>query len=133
MTDTIPEIKNKLDLSDDKWALVRLPQGSYLAVVREYAKHEGSALLTLNPVFDYFTSIQATPEGKLQKQAICLPFDTTLDHVDVNVVASVVTIVWFKDMSKEDRKRYEALVQQADGLARTSRSGIELGANGPRR
>lgn len=132
MTNATPEIKNKLNMDDENWALVRTPQGSYLAVVKITSKDDGSLDFTMNPAFDYFTSIQATPDGKLQKQAICLPFDTTLDHVDVHILASNVTMVWFKDLSTEDRKKYHQLIKQADEMARASRSGVQLVGNAGR-
>ena len=128
---TTPEAKlEKLNLDDDKWALVRTAQGSYLGHVDADEYVSGVHHVTLDHAFDYYSSLAGSPDGKVQKQTLCLPFETTLFACPITVTGSM-TIAYLHHMDLTDRERCKKLVQQAHQMAIASRSNLSLDVRGP--
>lgn len=104
------------------WVLVRTAHGSYLGKV--FAVAEGG--VTLNPAYDYYANLVTTPDGRVQRQTVCLPFDNCVYPVAVSLRLADATIAVFTDMAEADKKKYEKLVDQAEKMSLAARANIQL-------
>lgn len=134
MSDTNTEVK-KLDLDDPNWAYVRTPHGTYLGVVKRLEDDTSIGQgIVVEPAYEYYINLGQAPNGGIQRQTLCLPFDNCLYSVPLIIDPFLGTLVWFSKMHPDDRKNYVKLIEQANQMAIASRSGIDLsGTNGTRR
>jgi hypothetical protein len=87
--------------------------------------------VTLNPVFDFFSPLRPVqgPRGEVgfSRDPIVTPFEFTMEDCPVHV--RVGTVTFFDEMTENDRRMYQGMVQAADEqkmAARMQRSGLSL-------
>lgn len=117
-----------IDLTKN-WVLLRTPQGNYLGQLNQYLEEEGVTYLELRPAFDYINHAMMAPDGRVHRQAVCLPFDNCADETTVGVYATNYTLVRLQDMSEQDRRTYHRLIEQAHSMAVAQRSNLVLSGN----
>ncbi len=77
--------------------------------------------LCFDEVFEFLTPVGMTQQGQVQRQAVVLPLEYTLEKTQF--YARVDTILFFFDMTEQDRKKYNDFVENGRKAALSARAG----------
>lgn len=111
----------KFNPEDERWVYMRTAHGTYLGML---VGQPAAQTYKLAHPFECLTQVGQTPDGRIARNIICLPFDSCQYDVVITIHTSSCVLVHLKDMDPKDIETYRKLVIGAHKLAVASRSNL---------
>jgi len=116
---------------DGKWAFIKTNNDRYVGRIINSISDD---FVNLQPALSYFSDYVEDQNGNISRQLLITPIELCVGFDSKVMVKDVNLIMFFEDMSVEDRRQFEKAVRQGVDIvmqSRAAKAGITLETSMP--